>query len=93
MCAHLQLVGDEEDGLLPGGPADGVVEEVGANAGIQRAQRVVQEQDGAPAVEGAGQAHPLPLPATQVGATLPNLQRKNEQEIKSNWIIQPDRAL
>lgn len=69
-------MGDEEDGLAFGKLFDGLMEDVVTNAGVDGAERVVQEQDGPIAVERSGQTHPLPLPSTQVDAPLSNLPRE-----------------
>lgn len=66
-------MGDEQDGLAFGKLFDGLVEDVGTHAGVDGAERVVQEHDGLVAVERSGQAHPLPLPSAQVDAPLSNL--------------------
>lgn len=79
VCAHLQLMGDEEDGLVAGGPTDGAVEKARAYVGVQRAKRVVEQDDGPLAVEGTGQAHPLTLAATQVSAAFTNLQWRGKR--------------
>lgn len=75
--AYLQLMGDEDDGLLAQMLSDGIVKDVVAHVGVQGAEGVVQDVDGAVAVEGSCQADALPLPATQVGTTLTDLQRKH----------------
>lgn len=82
-CAHLQLMGDEENGLVAGGPADGAVEKAGAHVGVERAQRVVEEDDWPLAVERAGQAHPLTLATTQVGTAFANLQQGNVRNFRN----------
>lgn len=70
---YLQLVGDEDDGLVVKLLLDGVVEDVIGHVGVQSAQRVVQDVNVPVAVQRAGQADPLPLAATQVGAALSDL--------------------
>lgn len=67
---------DEEDGLAFGKLFDGLVKDVGAHAGVDGAERVVQEEDGPVAVKCSGQTHPLPLPSAQVDAPLSNLPRE-----------------
>lgn len=71
---YLQLMRDEDDGLLAQVLPDGIVEDVIAHMGVQGTERVIQDVDGAVAVEGSRQADALPLPTAKVGATLTNLK-------------------
>lgn len=71
---YLKLMCDKDDGLALGHCADGVVEELRAHVGVHGTERVVQEQDGLLAIQGTCQAHPLALPATQVGTPLTYLE-------------------
>lgn len=74
---HLQLVGDEDDGLVTELLPDGVAEDVIGHVGIQGAQRVVQDVNVPVTVQGTGQTDSLALSATQVGTTFPNLMGGN----------------
>lgn len=66
----------EQDGLVLGGSADGFVEEVGADVGVDRTEGVVQQQKGPVAVQGACQTHPLTLASAQIGTPLSYLERQ-----------------
>lgn len=81
VTSHLQLVGDEDDGFVAQPPPDGVVEDVVADVGVERAERVVQDVDVPVAVEGAGQADSLALPTAQVGTALPDLMGWKDENI------------
>lgn len=76
--AYLQLVGYKQHGLAFGSTFDGFIEDVGAHTSVNSTERVIQQEDGALAVEGTRQAHSLTLSSAQVGTSLSNLQRKRE---------------
>lgn len=69
----LQLVRDEDDGLVAKLLPDAVMEDVIGHVGVEGAERVVQDVNVPVTVEGTGQADSLALPAAQVGATFTNL--------------------
>lgn len=66
-------MGDEDNGLLVKLLPDGVTKDVVGHMGVQGTEWVIQDVNVPVTVEGTGQADPLALPATQVGATLTNL--------------------
>lgn len=70
---YLQLVSDEDDGLVAKLLPDGVAEDVVGHVGVEGAEGVVQDVNVPVAVEGTGQADSLALPTTQVGTTLADL--------------------
>lgn len=74
--SYLQLMGYKEHGPAFGGTLNSLMEDVGTHTCIDCTQRVIQEQDGSLAVNGASQAHSLALPSAQVGPSLADLASK-----------------
>ena len=71
---HLQVMGDEEDGLAPQQDLEALGEDVSPHVDVQRRQRVVQQEDVAVAVDGPCQADPLLLPPAQRQPAVANLK-------------------
>lgn len=71
---------DEEYGLPFGQTSDGSVENVSGHTSVHSAERIVQQQNGAIAVERTSQAHSLTLTATQVCPPLSNLRRRKKNQ-------------
>lgn len=72
---YLQLVGYEEHSFAFGSTLDGFMEDVRTHTSINSTERVIQQQYGLLTVEGTCQAHSLSLPSTQVGTSLPDLEK------------------
>lgn len=86
---HLQLVRYKEYGFALSSTPNGFAEDMGAHAGIDGTERVVQEKNGPLTVDCTRQAHSLTLASTQVGSPLANLKRENRNkfftELSSCW--------
>lgn len=81
-------MGDEDDGLVAKLLLDGVAEDVVGYAGVESAQRVVQDVNVPVAVESSGQADPLPLPAAKIGAALPDLTKDKRNHLSPGaWVL------
>lgn len=81
MEEYLQLVGDEDDGLVAKLLPDGVTEHVIGHMGIKGTERVVQDINVPLAVQSTGQADSLTLTTTQVSAALANLIKHKHEHI------------
>lgn len=77
-------MGDEHNGFVTQLLPDGVSEDVIGHVGVQGAEWIVQEVDVTVAVQGSGQADPLALASTQVGASLTDLLGQEDLQIQSS---------
>lgn len=76
---HLQLVGDEDNGLAAKLLPDCIAEDVIRHMGVEGTQWVIQDVNVPVAVQGTGQADSLTLPTAQVGTTFPDLMGQKQQ--------------
>lgn len=67
---------------------DSFLEDMGAHAGINSTEGVIQEKNGSLAVEGPSQTQSLTLSSTQVDTPLSNLDSKKKKEKKRTEITQ-----
>ena len=71
---RVQLVRDQDPGRALQQAADAAVQQVAPHVRVHRRQRVVQQHHVGARVAGARKRDPLPLPAAQIDALLPDLR-------------------
>ena len=72
-------MGDKDDGPSCQNSPDAIGEDVAADVNVESGEGVIEEIDVIVAVQGAGQAEPLLLAATEVDASLANLRTQHNQ--------------
>lgn len=79
IAPHLQLMGYKEYRLAFGGTPYSFIKDMGTHTSVNSTERVIQEKYGPLAVQCTSHAHSLTLSPTQVGTSLPNLERKRKK--------------